>query len=247
MNLGDLNLRAVNSKYISFKPPPDPHTILTFLLSIASRPQLIHSASKQSVTVSEDFYSLPSDSSSADGHPIRFQTPLSQIRSANASPDILPRDSGIASIRNIQRSSPTPVANHFPSPSPSPVPVSVAKRSPPAPVTDGTPAVKFRETPKIQTNGLSRQGSTSHKPIDSDASTTTPGFDDTPYIRFAIDQLTRDEELLGPRKERAASEASYPVDRIVPDEGLGYYGHGERSTRHDRQPRGRQSEPGEFS
>ncbi|MCJ1341839.1 hypothetical protein MMC31_000017 [Peltigera leucophlebia] len=221
MNLGDLNLRAVNT----------------------SRPQLIHSASKQSITVSEDYYSLPSDSSS-DGHAVRYQTPLSQIRSANASPDVLPRDSGIASIRNIQRSSPPPVANQFlpPSPSPSPVPISVAKRSLPAPVTNDTPAVKFRETPKIQTSGLSRQGSTSHKPIDSEASTTTPGFDDTPYIRFAIDQLTRDEELLGPRKERAASEASYPVDRIVPDEGLGYYGHGERSTRHDRQPRGRQSE-----
>lgn len=199
------------------------------------------------MTVTEDYYSLPSDSSSADGHTIRYQTPLSQIRSGNASPDILPRDSGIASIRNIQRSSPTSVANHFPSPSPSPVPVAVVKRSPPAPVTNVTPAVKFRETPTIQTNGISRQGSTSHKPIDSEASTTTPGFDDTPYIRFAIDQLTRDEELLGPRKGRAASEASYPVDRIVPDEGLGYYGHGERSTRHDRQPRGRQPEPGEFS
>ena len=37
------------------------------------------------------------------------------------------------------------------------------------------------------------------------------------------------------------------MDRIVPDEGLGYYGHGERSTRHDRQPRVRQSEPGKFS
>lgn len=217
------------------------------MLSIASRPQLIHSTSKQSVTVSEDFYSLPSDSSSGDEHPIRFQTPLSQIRSANASPDILPRDSAIASIRSIQRSSPKPIASHLPSPSLSPVAASVVKRSPPEPVTGGTSAVKFRETPKIQTNGLSRQGSTSHKPIDSDASTTTPGFDDTPYIRFAIDQLTRDEELLGPRKERAASEASYPVDRIIPDEGLGYYGRGETSTRHDRQPRGTQSEPGEFS
>ncbi len=52
----------------------------------------------------------------------------------------------------------------------------------------------------------------------------TPGLDDTPYIRFAIDQLTRDEELTGRRRDGSGeSEASFPVERIVPDEGLGYY------------------------
>ena len=74
------------------------------------------------------------------------------------------------------------------------------------------------------------------KVVDSDISPTTPGVDDTPYIRFAIDQLTRDEELLGPRRHGAPSEESYPVDRIIPDEGLGYYGHGGRSTRRERPP-----------
>lgn len=60
------------------------------------------------------------------------------------------------------------------------------------------------------------------RPID-EVSPPTPGVDDTPYIQFAIDQLTRDEEVVGPRHENLGSEASYPVDRIVPDQGLGYY------------------------
>jgi Protein of unknown function (DUF3433) len=52
----------------------------------------------------------------------------------------------------------------------------------------------------------------------------SPGVDDSPYIRFAIDQLTRDEELLGRGRQGSVTSAEYPVDRIVGDEGLGYYG-----------------------
>lgn len=54
--------------------------------------------------------------------------------------------------------------------------------------------------------------------------TPTPAMDDSPYIRFAIDQLTRDEELTGHgRHGSLATSADYPVERLVPDEGLGYY------------------------
>ena len=57
---------------------------------------------------------------------------------------------------------------------------------------------------------------------------TTPGVDETPYIRFAIDQLTRDEEVRGsrhyasPTSDADEIQEEYPVDRIVSDEGLGY-------------------------
>ncbi len=51
----------------------------------------------------------------------------------------------------------------------------------------------------------------------------TPGVDESPYIRFAIEQLTRDEELLGRGRQGSISSLEYPVDRIIPDEGLGYY------------------------
>lgn len=58
---------------------------------------------------------------------------------------------------------------------------------------------------------------------DLDSAPPTPNTDDTPYIRFAIDQITRDEHVLkSQRPTTATSEDSYPVDRIIPDQGLGY-------------------------
>ncbi|KAF3004064.1 hypothetical protein E8E13_002344 [Curvularia kusanoi] len=60
--------------------------------------------------------------------------------------------------------------------------------------------------------------------VDPPSQATTPGQDTTPYIRFAIDQLTRDEEVRGSRvyPEVRQYEEDYPVERIVPDHGLGY-------------------------
>jgi hypothetical protein len=59
-----------------------------------------------------------------------------------------------------------------------------------------------------------------------DSQATTPGQDTTPYIRFAIDQLTRDEEVRGsrvyPQVRPYQEEEDYPVERIIPDDGLGY-------------------------
>jgi hypothetical protein len=64
------------------------------------------------------------------------------------------------------------------------------------------------------------------RPDDAESNVTTPGQDTTPYIRFAIDQLTRDEEVRGsrvyPQVEQPIEEDDYPVERIVPDNGLGY-------------------------
>jgi hypothetical protein len=54
-------------------------------------------------------------------------------------------------------------------------------------------------------------------------STPTPGIDDTPYIRFALDQLTRDEDIRAAQRLSATNSSdSYPVERIIPDYGLGY-------------------------
>ena len=56
-------------------------------------------------------------------------------------------------------------------------------------------------------------------------SATTPGVDDSPYLRFAIDQLTRDEEVAGVGRHGSvlSTRSDYPVERVVPDENLGYY------------------------
>jgi hypothetical protein len=69
-----------------------------------------------------------------------------------------------------------------------------------------------------------------------DSSPPTPNTDDTPYIRFAIDQLTRDEEVGGPRSQStAASSESYPVDRIVPTTVLPYPASTRARTLHTRE------------
>jgi hypothetical protein len=62
--------------------------------------------------------------------------------------------------------------------------------------------------------------------IELDTSPPTPNTDDTPYIRFAIDQLTRDQDIRATERPTTGSSAdSYPVDRIIPDHGLGYVSH----------------------
>jgi hypothetical protein len=71
----------------------------------------------------------------------------------------------------------------------------------------------------------SREARASERPIfdDLDSAPPTPNTDDTPYIRYAIDALTRDVDFRrGQRPRTSNSEDSYPVDRMIPDQGLGY-------------------------
>lgn len=74
----------------------------------------------------------------------------------------------------------------------------------------------------------------------------TPGVDDTPYLRFALDQLTRDEELLGHGRHGSITSTDYPVERIVPDDGLGYYKRPVPTAQPPRKPSQRQSGAGTF-
>jgi hypothetical protein len=61
-----------------------------------------------------------------------------------------------------------------------------------------------------------------------DSAPPTPNTDDTPYIRFAIEQLTRDQNIKASRRPAtettlgSGSDDTYPVERIIPDVGLGY-------------------------
>lgn len=65
----------------------------------------------------------------------------------------------------------------------------------------------------------------------------TPGLDDSPYVRFAIDQLTRDEHVNVPRRaDSVSSNNDQPVDRLVWDEGLGYFTRTRTPLRHDQTP-----------
>jgi hypothetical protein len=64
----------------------------------------------------------------------------------------------------------------------------------------------------------------------------SPDVDDSPYIRFAIEQLTRDEELLGRARQGSITSTDYPVNRIIGDEGLDYYGDPAPPTEPPKQP-----------
>ena len=70
--------------------------------------------------------------------------------------------------------------------------------------------------------------------IDLESSPPTPTVDDTPFIRFAIDQLTRDEDIrtTARRPLTLTSSNTAPVERLIHDQGLGYY-HGSDLTREE--------------
>ncbi|TVY80282.1 hypothetical protein LSUE1_G004373 [Lachnellula suecica] len=85
-----------------------------------------------------------------------------------------------------------------------------------------TPLVVRFDEEQIRSDEAASSKKEGKKGSHMDPSPPTP-IDDTPYIRFAIDQLTRDEDLRTvQRPSTATSSDSYPVDRIIPDHGLGY-------------------------
>lgn len=78
--------------------------------------------------------------------------------------------------------------------------------------------VTFDEPQPVRKPGAPNEG-LSWNQTGSEISPPTPGVDDTPYIRFAIEQLTRDEELLGRRRGAAReSQDSIIVSPIEPTE-----------------------------
>ncbi|KAL8729739.1 MAG: hypothetical protein Q9166_004568 [cf. Caloplaca sp. 2 TL-2023] len=179
MNLGEANLRTVNT----------------------SRPALVHSASKQSVTASDDYYSLSSADSSQDDKSAmrRYQTPPLHI---------VPEPYRRAQETDSKRPTVRAVT---------PTPLTVPET---AKLAGSSPGHTINRKPISTGNTSSSDRPSNKEPI----SPPTPGVDDTPYIQFAIEQLTRDEEVneawrSGPLRSNPSRE-SYPVQRIVPDERL---------------------------
>lgn len=161
---------------------------------------MIHSTSQHSVAASDDYYSLSEASNQTNGSKVTVVR-YQTPPTRNPSPS---RNVG----DNVQPSTDNQAT----------------------PASQGTAVVRDQDlTPK----GPSKMdsGSNPSDRMDTNRSTTeTPSaiLDDMPYIRFAIDQLTRDEELLGEGRQGSVASLEYPVDRIVPDEGLGYYNSTER-------------------
>ncbi|KAL8699705.1 MAG: hypothetical protein Q9201_005847 [Fulgogasparrea decipioides] len=165
-----------------------------------SKPALVHTSSKQSIAASDDYYSLSSGASSQDEKSAagQYQTPPLHII-----PEPYRRgDDPAPSKPTVRAVTPTlPLA-----PSPAHLPASAQ-------------AHKIKRKPVSTESHPSSDRPSNNEPI----SPPTPGVDDTPYIQFAIDQLTRDQEVneaSKPRLHGLPSHESYPVDRIVPDERL---------------------------
>lgn len=186
------------------------HTVNT------SKPQLIHSNSKHSITASDDYYSLESDQSK-DEATRRYQTPPS-YRSPKASREFLRSEAINPTIRPVSEGS-----------------QATLPRRP--------PGVHFGGTHTIKRKPVSGEGIVGQRAENAPLSPPTPGVDDTPYIHFAIDQLTRDEELLGPRQSEHISQNSYsqysqpsnPTERITSTgTQSASNGYESRSSRHDR-------------
>lgn len=167
----------------------------------ASKPALVHSPSKQSVTASDDYYSFSSGASSQDEKSTarHYQTPPLHII-----PEPYRRGGDTDTIKPTVRAV-TPI---LPPTGPEPAWLGATPQG-----------HQIKRKPVSSGSTPSSDRPSNNEPI----SPPTPGVDDTPYIQFAIEQLTRDEEVketIKPRLHGAPSQESYSVDRVVPDERL---------------------------
>ncbi|KAL1968143.1 hypothetical protein VTN77DRAFT_2274 [Rasamsonia byssochlamydoides] len=160
-----------------------------------SKPQLAYQPSQHS----GDYYSL-SSSGSSNVTVVQYATPQSRIPSQPDSPQ---HSSSRTSLAESSHSSDKMNRR--------PAETQTSRRN-------TTSTVRFGENQVCQ---ISPRLDTSDPRHDTNA--PTPGVDDGPYIRFAIDQLTRDEEVTGVGRHGSVDSSDYPVERIIGDEGLGYY------------------------
>jgi hypothetical protein len=183
-----------------------------------SNPSIVHRRSEQSITASEDYYSLSPSSSSSTYNPrhmndpayseatiIRYSTPPSRFRTPAQSRDNLNQYSrvtqvddsnssgaalrGLGQRRQSVDSSSSRERQQLAMPAPLNFRASGFIRRKPVPST-------VIENPNSPTQPeASIIADRSHF-----GSPPTPGPHDEQYVRFALDQLTRDEEVRGSRR-----------------------------------------------
>ena len=73
-------------------------------------------------------------------------------------------------------------------------------------------SIRFVEEETNTGEPLADENMKTWKASRAEISPPTPGVDDTPYIQFAIDQLTRDEELTGRRRDGIPSGDVSPIE-----------------------------------
>ncbi|PNS19626.1 hypothetical protein CAC42_7470 [Sphaceloma murrayae] len=171
-----------------------------------SQPQLHQAGDTQSVTASEDYYSLTSSSAYSDESqtalppPIRrYKTPPSRYRTPMASGERLPAEqsmeqSSVPMRGQGRRRQSDADRTSYPNPLQSnPRPGAIGRKPVPSTVYEANSPETIRgPTPRLAMSSAAQD-------LDREPSPPTPGVDDTPYIHFALDQLTRDEEVRGSR------------------------------------------------
>ncbi|KAK5136144.1 hypothetical protein LTR08_003981 [Meristemomyces frigidus] len=201
-----------------------------------SVPSLVRAQpSQQSIAASEDYYSL-SNSSEYSGEVEEARrgaaiqrvlvTPPSRYRTPAQSRDHLPQAASRSWEDVVEpeiRKTPMRGAGRRRQHSPSGAEVGEAAVA----VAAGAPVLKeggirrkpipsvvMEDYPKSEEeiSPTTAQSSVA-KELGRESSPPTPGVDDTPYIRFALDQLTRDEEVRGSRRYRGLGsgiDGNYP-------------------------------------
>ncbi|KAJ5970561.1 uncharacterized protein N7479_000479 [Penicillium vulpinum] len=174
-----------------------------------SKPQLARTESQQSAAASDDYYSF---SDQAPSSPDSLAT-IMQFRTANS---------------------------HVPSPAMSQLQLTQEDSESQRPPTSST--VRFVEDRPANVSPISdatrSDGTARQSPSDYPGPSTTPGLDDSPYVRFAIDQITQDRTRGIQRTDSVSTTTTsdYPTDRLVWDEGLGYFTRTRTPIRHDIPP-----------
>ncbi|KAL2850703.1 hypothetical protein BJY01DRAFT_233094 [Aspergillus pseudoustus] len=179
----------------------------------SSRPQLFRTESQQSAVASDDYYSLSSRTSatrSASGGSratvVRYATPNSHPISRNSSP-------------GVSRTLLAP---------PSAVPRAEQNLDVPAEQRD-TFVTNIDSTTQSDEKrdthlGATLDGGGGGTVRDSYAGREpTPGVDDSPYIRFAISQLTREGENGNHRRSSESGSESTPTGNLLWDGNLGHF------------------------
>ncbi|KAJ5520019.1 hypothetical protein N7463_000472 [Penicillium fimorum] len=174
-----------------------------------SKPQLARTESQQSAAASDDYYSFSDQD-------------LSSTES-------------LATVMRFR----TP-DSHAPSPAMSQTRLAQEDLESQRPPTSST--VRFvgdRPANISPISDASRSDGTSHRsPSDYPGPAPTPGLDDSPYVRFAIDQITQDRARGVQRNDSVSTTTTgdYPSDRLVWDGGLGYFTRTRTPIRHDTPP-----------
>jgi hypothetical protein len=202
-----------------------------------SNPSIVHRRSEQSITASEDYYSLSPSSSSSTYQPrhindpayseatiIRYSTPPSRLRTPAHSRDNL---SQYTRVNQVDDGNPSGAALRGPGQRRQSLDSSSSRErhilAMPAPLNyraDGGIRRKPVPSTVLENPNSPTQAEASIIAERSHfGSPPTPGPHDESYVRFALDQLTRDEEVRGSRRY-ADADRGRNMNPLYPSNGL---------------------------